>query len=249
MGDQRETMSEERRRHYRVTPEAMQKIEVWLDLPSRSAPVRVALVDIAAGGAGLDLAQFKRGDVASGEMAVLELRSDELLKPVRIESQVVNVRNGVDRPLRLGLAFQNWMENRSTLDPQLWRLFNQRRTVRVEPEEEIQLVLRGKYGKKMRATIRDLSEEGLGLWIRRQGAEAAPEGARLELTLQLPGMRKELNVRAVATHLKIWQGAPVARSGISLGSRRDIPPDLRLALQRILVDQQRKLRAKGLVST
>ena len=104
------------------------------------------------------------------------------------------------------------MENRSTLDPQLWRLFNQRRTVRVEPEEEMKLVLRGKYGKKMRAKVRDLSEEGLGLWIRRQGAEAAPEGARLDMTLQLPGMRKEIDVRAVAKHLKIWQGAPVQRT-------------------------------------
>ena len=249
MSDDREVMSEERRRHYRVTSEAMQKIEVWLDLESRTAPIRVELVDIAAGGAGLDLPQLRRGDVAPGSMAVLELKSDELLKPVRIESEVVNVRNGVDRPLRLGLAFQNWMENRSTLDPQLWRLFNQRRTVRVEPEEEMKLVLRGKYGQKMRAKIRDLSEEGLGLWIRRQGAEAAPEGARLEMTIQLPGMRKELNVRAVAKHLKIWQGAPVARSGLELGSRRDIPPDLRLALQRIIVDQQRKLRAKGLASS
>ena len=60
MSDQREVMSEERRRHYRVTTEAMQKIEVWLNLERRTAPMRVQLVDIAAGGAGLDLPQLKR---------------------------------------------------------------------------------------------------------------------------------------------------------------------------------------------
>jgi c-di-GMP-binding flagellar brake protein YcgR len=127
-------MAEERRRHYRVTPEALRDIQAHFFLDRLPTPVSVTLVDIAAGGAAIDLPDLKRGDLFMGEHPHLELTSPELREPVRIESEIVNLRNGVDRPLRAGLAFRNWMDNRSTLDPQLWRLFNQRRTVRVEPE-------------------------------------------------------------------------------------------------------------------
>ena len=249
MSENRELMPEERRRHYRVTPEALADIEVWFHLPRFPDPLRVVLIDIAAGGAGIDLPQLSRGALELGEFPMLELRAAELTEPVQIETEIVNVRNGVDQPLRAGLAFRNWMDNRSTLDPQLWRIFNQRRTVRVEPKDEIRLVLRGRHGNKMRGTLRDLSLEGLGLWIRRKGAESAGVDETLRLTVQLPGMRKELEIVGQARHLQIWQGAAVARSGMVLGDRRSVPPEARLALQRMIVERQRELRAKGLVST
>jgi hypothetical protein len=110
-------------------------------------------------------------------------------------------------------------------------------------------VIRGRHGKRLKGTLRDLSMEGLGLWIRRQGAEAAPPGETLRVSVHLPGTRKELEICGEAKHLKIWQGAPVARSGMVLGDRRQVPPEARQALRKMIVEAQRKLRAKGLVST
>ena len=244
-----EIMASERRRHYRVTAESLRSIEAWLHAEGVESPHRVALVDIAAGGAAIDAPLLKRGDLEKGSMASLEIRADVLLNSLRIQSQIVNLRNGVDRPLRAGLAFKNWMGNRSTLDPQLWRLFNQRRTVRVEPEGEIAVQLRGRHGQRMKGIIRDVSEEGLGLWVRRRGAEAAQVGQSLRIELTLPGMRKPAEFGGSSIHLEIWQGAPHARLGVELGDRRSVPPEVRRSLQQLIVERQRQLRAKGLVST
>jgi len=208
-------VSQDRRLNYRVTPTIER--EVLVDLVMEGIdPVRVVLVDISAGGAGVGLCQEGAPPILAGSRLMVRISSKRMLHPLEIRSQVRHVKTADDMFL-YGLAFDDWGDTRMHLAPRLRSLFNEREAVRVEPRADEEVMMTVQLPDTIEAVeglLRDISVLGVGMWVSVDGEEHLPNGSLVQLVFNLPPSATELQIKASICHQQ--QVGERARVGLEI---------------------------------
>lgn len=160
---------DDRRLRYRVTPETIEGLQVFVILQP-GVEAAAELLDASTGGVGVRLPHLSRTELVHGQKVLVRIGSDLLNEPLQLAGQVVQVRFGSDAPLEAGIAFVNWARHSSELQPVFLRLFNQRQSFRVPPsledQERFRFVVRPASGNRsIRSWPADISANGIGLWL------------------------------------------------------------------------------------
>lgn len=177
-------MNATKRRHYRVTGEDLNGINICLMVGSEPQPVH--LIDISAAGAAIAFLDAKQSDVESlvrstREAPVVRIESSRLQESLNITCRVAHVQE-VAAGVVCGVAFLRRVDETFNLDRALLRVFNRRGAVRVEPDPKspIDVRLSTPSGAVLASgTMRDMSLTGIGVAVAPADMSAVPAGTHL----------------------------------------------------------------------
>jgi c-di-GMP-binding flagellar brake protein YcgR len=194
-------VSADRRLNYRVSPNIERAVFTDLVLEDGEV-VRVSMIDVSAGGAGLGMVAEGAPEIRAGSRITVRFSSKRLLDPLEIASQIRHVK--IDEGLLLiGIAFDDWGDTRMNLAPQLRSLFNEREAVRVEPrvdqEVAVMVQINGSHSS-VEGLLRDISILGLGMWVPADDDVSLAHGEQVHLEFNLPPSNKKLHLEASVCH-------------------------------------------------
>ena len=180
-------VSQDRRIHYRVTPNIERDVHVFAVTPT-GATHQVGLVDISAGGVAFGVDQDNKLQADIGDILVVRFENGRLQKPLEIRAALRHEKSE-DCNVVYGVEFQSWNDERHRLAPKLRSLFNEREAVRVEPRDDdeldVEIHLQGNTNLSG-GLLRDISVLGIGIWLQDEdqalldGKESMTLGVRLE---------------------------------------------------------------------
>ena len=137
-------MDADGRKHYRVTPDQQQSLDVTV----QTADGRIfsaELLDITVEGAGTRFRRDAGPTLALGQAATLTFTSARLRQPIQVHAKVRSrAELGAFRSYRYGFEFDERDELQRQLSGEIFSLFNQRLSYRVEPDpaEPIEMWIR-----------------------------------------------------------------------------------------------------------
>ena len=177
-------MNATKRRHYRVTGEDLNGINICLMVGSEPQPVH--LIDISAAGAAIAFLDAKQSDVESlvrstRDAPVVRIESARLQESLNIACRVAHVQE-VAAGVVCGVAFLRRVDETFNLDRALLRIFNRRGAVRVEPDSKspVDVRLCTPSGTQLASgTMRDMSLTGIGVSIAAADMAALPTGTHV----------------------------------------------------------------------
>ena len=185
LGEQ--VVSQDRRVHYRVTPNIERDVHVFAVTPTGSTH-QVGLVDISAGGVAFGLNENERLQADIGDILVVRFENGRLQEPLEIQAALRHEKEE-DTNVVYGVEFQSWDDERTRLAPKLRSLFNEREAVRVEPHDadelDVEIHLHG-HTDLSGGLLRDISVLGIGIWLQDEdqallvGKESMTLGVRFD---------------------------------------------------------------------
>jgi c-di-GMP-binding flagellar brake protein YcgR len=236
-----------RRIHYRVTPTFERAVCVEL-IRDGGQPVRVGVVDISSGGAGVAVPEGTLPTLKNHELIKLRFSSERFADPFEIIAEVRHAMHGT-MAIRYGLRFENWEEHREVLGPKLRTLFNEREAFRVEPEAGERLsveVFPVQGGVAMGGIIRDISVLGLGVWMRERDVALLESGQHIEARFTLPVSPDPLTCTCEVRHIQ--RESSLARRMVGLlivPQRGAAESQLRRVLTDYVMNRQMSARRRG----
>ena len=178
----------DRRKHYRVEPAEGDDLQVSFAKPG-APPVPGLVLDVSAGGVMVQLALAGCPDLAMGEEVELSFVADRFKRPLAVSARVVHRRDeGSSR--RYGLQFTDRQQLENQVATELFRLFNRRKTYRVEPDPDvpIEVTLEQRHaGVQVHAQVKDISVGGLGVRVPADVLAALGTSDRVKVAISLPG--------------------------------------------------------------
>ncbi len=196
-------MSQNRRVHYRVTPDIERDVRVFAVTPG-STSHQVGLIDISAGGISFAVTADHGLQAQVGSKLTLRFEASRLNNTLEIPSTLRRIEEADDN-LIYGVEFNNWADDRFRLAPQLRSLFNEREAVRVEPPEGDELDVSVAINGETTLTpglLRDISVLGVGIWLHDDEHHVVSNQDAITIGLQLDNDDEEvqLEVRVRHTH-------------------------------------------------
>ncbi|MDP6933636.1 MAG: PilZ domain-containing protein [Myxococcota bacterium] len=191
-----------KRQQYRVTDALLKEIGVRLTVGRRRLPA--ILLDMAQGGAGLALEEKYASELKHKAEVKLYITSERLNSPLVIKAEIRHVRRGFD-DVRVGLEFEDWGGERSTLGPRLLSLFNERRAFRVSPPHSQRIpvyIVTGTSGTQIQAMLKDVSLLGIGLFVRKDEVGPLQDEEGGYLKFRLPRDRRVIKFAAEVRHVQ-----------------------------------------------
>jgi len=196
------------RKHYRVTPDDAQSLEVLVATTDGGA-FPGELLDITIEGAGTRFRRDAGPTLAVGQIATLTFSSGRLREPIKVRAKVRSrVEMGAFRSYRYGFEFDRWDDQQRRLSWEIRRLFNQRGGYRAEPNaaERIGAVITVAHdAQSLRpgepptapsefeaaGIIKDLSTTGIAIVVDREAEATLATADLVEVSFQLaPGANK-----------------------------------------------------------
>ncbi len=200
-------MSDDRRQHYRVTPNTISDVVVEVRLPTGDES-RAGLVDISAGGVALAYRKEQAINTSIAEPVKIIFKSDRLGLPLVVDGTVRRVMNSQDGSMILyGVSFESWTGGRSDLTPKLKAMFNEREAVRVEPREEdevsIEIEINGQP-TLIEGTLRDISVLGIGVWVNAESEQTLDSVTDANVKVTLPTGPDDLSMEVEIRHVQVF---------------------------------------------
>ena len=196
-------MSQNRRVHYRVTPDIERDVRVFAVTPG-SQSHQVGLIDISAGGISFAVSSGHGLQAQVGSKLLLRFEASRLNNMLEIPSTLRRIEEA-DGNFIYGVEFNNWVDDRFRLAPQLRSLFNEREAVRVEPPEgdelDVRLAINGETPLSP-GLLRDISVLGVGIWLNDDEHHTVSSQDAITIGLHLDNKNEEvqLEVRVRHTH-------------------------------------------------
>ncbi|MSP16818.1 MAG: PilZ domain-containing protein [Myxococcales bacterium] len=229
----------ERRHQYRVTQSLERLIDAVLVVDDKHE-IAAVLTDISAGGAGVSVSEPSLITVKEAKKLELRLVSPRLGAPILLPTSV-RAHAIADGVAKLGLEFTHWAPTRDELDPQFRQLFNLREHFRVAVPLALGVTADLSQGDiTVRTVLRDISMSGLGLDSDARVLDVFVDGSRVSLALQVPGGSRRTDTEVIIRHRDRFVGAKRIYVGVQLPPERAMAPDLRLTLQRLVMELQRR---------
>lgn len=202
--------------------------------------IAAVLTDISAGGAGVSVSEPSLITVKEAKKLELRLVSPRLGAPILLPTSV-RAHAIADGVAKLGLEFTHWAPTRDELDPQFRQLFNLREHFRVAVPLALGVTADLSQGDiTVRTVLRDISMSGLGLDSDARVLDVFVDGSRVSLALQVPGGSRRTDTEVIIRHRDRFVGAKRIYVGVQLPPERAMAPDLRLTLQRLVMELQRR---------
>jgi len=194
-------VSQDRRQHYRVTPNIERDVHVFA-VSTDGTTQQVGLLDISAGGVSFGVGTDQKLVSEVGDTLTLRFETGRLTQPLDIPALLCHIKL-VENNLIYGISFEQWDGERQSLAPQLRSLFNEREAVRVEPQEDeevdIKITLHGR-GTTTHGLLRDISVLGIGVWVADEDQEMLGRGEDLTINLHLPAEEESLQLKVAVRH-------------------------------------------------
>ncbi|MFQ5754950.1 MAG: PilZ domain-containing protein [Acidiferrobacterales bacterium] len=208
------------RKHYRVTPDEAQSLEVLVaTMDGGTFPGE--LLDITIEGAGTRFRRDAGPTLAVGQTAVLTFTSVRLRQPIKVRAKVRSrVEMGAFRSYRYGFEFGQWDDQERRLSWEIRRLFNQRGGYRAEPRPTAPIAavlriaqdeqfpqsggtggIRGKF--ETAGVIKDLSTTGIAIAVDREAETTLATADLVEITFQLPNSATKLRLTGWIRHREL----------------------------------------------
>lgn len=246
-------MTASQRRHYRVTGDDLNGIEVTMKVGEHRRPVH--LMDISAAGAAIAFLEAKRGDVesllrSSRDVPTVRIVSGRLTSSLDIPCRIAHVQE-VSSGVVCGVAFLRRIDETLNLDRALLRIFNRRGAVRVEPDakQAINVAIDDAKGSPIAAGfLRDLSLTGIGVTVPPDRMAAVPNGTHVRLRFSVDGEPFDLNatVRFGKVNTVVLPGDVVPHEvgmlGIEFDENARNHPDTRKRLANWVMRRQREIQ-------
>ncbi len=179
-------MSQNRRVHYRVTPDIERDVRVFA-VVSDSHTHQVGLIDISAGGISFAVGADQNIKADVGSKLTLRFEASRLNDALEIPSTLRRIETADDSVV-YGVEFNDWTQHRFRLAPQLRSLFNEREAVRVEPREgdelDVTLEVNGQNAVSP-GLLRDISVLGVGIWLTDDAAQGISAEDSITIGFQL----------------------------------------------------------------
>ncbi len=237
----------DRRKQYRVTAEFDELVQIEFRGPKVVCD-DVRLLDLSAGGAGVELPSSATGLLRLRDRIEMSMRSPKLREPIEMSARICYLDERRRRP-RVGLSFESWREHRALLDSELRSLFNEREAYRVEPSvaDPIDVEVHAKAGRLVvHGEVRDLSVLGFGLWMPVSAMDHLRPGSRVALHFQIPGEDEVVTAPCQIRFLRREEGRSRALSGLRMAEGLRVQPRTRAAITRYVMSRQREMLRMGL---
>ena len=197
----------ERRKHDRVN-EGLDRLRIWILFDKGPLPTR--LIDVSAGGAALEV-EHDGAEVRTNQETVLRFFVGSGDACFDMHGIIRNVRSSEGRST-LGIEFTDPSLLQLHLPPSLFKLFNRRRSFRVNPapDEPITVSLRRSSDNlRLKLGMADISAEGVGATGANPSCGLLVVEDRVEIRFSLPGASREVVfqaiVRSVVSREPIWR--------------------------------------------
>ena len=232
-----------RRRQYRVLPEFANIVQSELLGPKVHAR-SVTLLDLSAGGAGVELPSGAKDLLQIGDTVLLRVSSERLPAALIMNGRLSFV--STDTRPKVGIAFLEWRQHRVLLDSDLRSLFNEREAFRVEPDTKrsIEVVL-VQGGVRLATRVRDISVLGAGLAGPSPFVERLSSDRPVVLHIQLPEVRGPIIVSSDLRHARVSDGT-TALFGFRFEDEASLSPTARRSLADYVMGRQREIARLGL---
>lgn len=212
-------MTQDRRLHYRVSPNAEREVVITV-ITDDGLAHRVAVIDISAGGVALAVDAKMSLPVAESELITIRFESKKIGSILDIPSQIRHIKTLDDQKVVVyGVGFVNWSTHRNDLTPKLRALFNEREAVRVDPQDnqeiEVELVLSG-TGSIVTGLLRDVSMLGIGVWVSSFEETPPMPGDDVTLSLTLPNHETPMQILATVQYRQ--PAGDQTRIGLKIGA-------------------------------
>ncbi len=232
-----------RRRQYRVSPEFSDIVRIELLGPKVHAR-SVTLLDLSAGGAGVELPTGAKDLLQVGDLVQLRVSSDRLPAPLDMHGRLSFV--SPDARPKIGIAFLEWRQHRVILDSELRSLFNEREAFRVEPDTKRPIDVVIEQGAvRATARVRDISVLGVGLTAAASLVESLSPDRPVRLQIHLPEVRGAITVAGDLRHARVVDGAS-AVLGFRFEDAATLSPTARRAVGDYVMGRQREVARLGL---
>jgi hypothetical protein len=234
----------ERTRRYRVTSDDPNLVDVDLRMPGRP-PAPGQLLELGDESALVRFAQPGAPPVAIGERVVLHLASK--LSPQEIEIPAAARLCREERYSRLvDFEFSRAAASSRPVRLSLLSLLDRRVTFRVRPAlpSPIEVVLSAGRRATRRGTAVDVSETGLGVWVRGRSEGPLAGHCEVGIAFRLPTCRDAHDLRgSIRTRASSGEGI---RYGIEFEREKSANFDRqREAIRRYMAERQREILRMG----
>lgn len=196
----------EHRRHYRRAPGKKHALAVKALVADQS--FKGEIVDLSAGGAGIQFPTDKAPEVDSGGEVRLSFTSLVHGGEVSALARVASVREEEEGSTirRFGFEFSDHEALFAQLDTYYFKFFNRRRAMRVRPALDKKLTATLNFGPgNMEVSIFDISPDGFGMVMAPEKASLLDEVEDLGCTFTLPGAPEPQAWQARAVHISELQ--------------------------------------------
>ena len=180
------------RAHYRIDLAGLEDAQVSVKT-AQGVSVLGQILDLSIGGLGLrfslDIPLPGCPDITVGEEVELSFASDRFKRPLAVSARVVH-RLDEESSRRYGLQFSDRQQLEDELATELFRLFNRRKTYRVEPDPDVPIEVTLEHcqaGVQVQAQVKDISVGGLGVRVPADVKATLGTSDRVKVAISLPG--------------------------------------------------------------
>jgi len=157
--------------------------------------------DLSIHGAGILIPFESDPGLNPGAVLELILRSPSNQWTVQTPIRLHRIEQAGPGQVLMGCEFINMGNLYSQLENALGVYFNRRGKVRVKPELDQKIIGQMRAGaRRIRSPLYDLSTTGMGLSIQAYQREWVSAGQNVDVSFQLPGVKKELSGPAFVRH-------------------------------------------------
>ena len=208
-------MDADGRKHYRVTPDQQQSLDVTVQTADGQI-FSAELLDITVEGAGTRFRRDAGPTLALGQAATLTFTSARLRQPIHVHAKVRSrAELGAFRSYRYGFEFDERDELQRQLSGEIYRLFNQRLAYRVEPDptEPIEVLISlpepetatppPEAGSVARGQVKDLCGIGAAVVLERVVETTFAATDLVEIRFKLPSVATEVCLSAWIRHREL----------------------------------------------
>ncbi|MDX1487385.1 MAG: PilZ domain-containing protein [Acidiferrobacterales bacterium] len=208
-------MDADGRKHYRVTPDQQQSLDVTVQTADGQI-FSAELLDITVEGAGTRFRRDAGPTLALGQAATLTFTSARLRQPIHVHAKVRSrAELGAFRSYRYGFEFDERDELQRQLSGEIFRLFNQRLFYRVEPDpaEPIEMLIRlpeldsatprSTTDTMARGRVKDICGVGAALLLDRAVETTFAATDLVEVSFTLPSSGARVHLAAWIRHREL----------------------------------------------